>query len=168
MAIETERKFLILRPSDELLLSQTGSRKLDIIQTYLTPDGKTERRIRKITEGERVAYIYTEKRPISGTKSSRHEDERDISEEEYHALMNECITELTKTRFAFPFDGHIIEIDIYPHDIGGDGLYGYAVMEIELTSEDEKFSLPEFIKIKEELTGTGKFSNKAMAKPKRI
>lgn len=167
MAVETERKFLIVRPSMELLRSQPGVRSVDMIQTYLSYDGDTERRIRKITENSDVTYVYTEKKPIPGTKISRMEDERNVSENEYNCLMNECITELEKTRVSFPYENHTIEIDIYPYEIGGDALEGYAVMEVELSSPDEEFALPDFIQIKEELTGTKKFSNKAMAKPKR-
>ena len=95
------------------------------------------------------------------------EDEREISEAEYNELMKECITELSKTRFSFPYGGHVIEIDVYPHEIGGDALEGYAVLEVELSSEDEEFALPYFITVIEELTGKKKFSNKAMAKPKK-
>ncbi|MBR3998786.1 MAG: hypothetical protein IKI93_10645 [Clostridia bacterium] len=168
MAVETERKFLIVRPSWDILRSLPGVTEKKIVQTYLSYAGNTERRIRKITENGAVTYVYTEKRPIPGIRMSRMEDERGITEEEYRALMKECMTELDKTRIAFPYEGHIIEIDIYPHEIGGDALEGYAVMEVELSSPDEAFAIPGFIEVKEELTGTKKFSNKAMAKPKRI
>lgn len=167
MAVETERKFLIVRPDCALLEAQDGIRVTDMIQTYLTYDGETERRIRKITENGTVTYVHTRKTPIPGVKISRMEDEREITEEEYDRLMKECITELSKTRFSFPYGGHVIEIDVYPHEIGGDALDGYAVLEVELASEDEAFTLPDFITVTEELTGTKKFSNKAMAKPKK-
>ncbi len=167
MAVETERKFLIIRPDTDILDMQTGVRRLEITQTYLEYEGVTERRIRKITENGRVTYVHTRKTPISGSKLSRLEEECEISEEEYLSLMKECITELSKIRYAFPYAGHIIEIDIYPHEIGGDELEGYAVLEAELESADEIIEFPHFITIVEELTGTRKFSNKAMAKPKK-
>jgi len=168
MAVETERKFLIVRPSAELLRAQPGVRSVDMVQTYLSCAGNTERRIRKLTENGKITYVYTEKKPIPGIRMSRMEDEREVTEEEYRALMKECNTELDKTRVSFPYENHTIEIDIYPYEIGGDALEGYAVMEVELASPDEDFALPDFIEVKEELTGTKKFSNKAMAKPKRI
>ena len=168
MAIETERKFLIVLPPQDILVSQPGAKTAHMIQTYLSYAGSTERRIRKITENGEVSYVYTEKKPIPGVRMSRMEDERVITEEEYSRLMKECITELRKTRVSFPYENHTIEIDIYPHEIGGDALEGYAVMEVELSSPDEFFAIPDFIEIREELTGTKKFSNKAMAKPKRI
>jgi len=167
MAVETERKFLINRPDTSLLDAQTGVRRLEIVQTYLEYEGITERRIRKITENGAVKYIHTRKTPIAGTKISRFEDEWEIGEDEYLTLMKDCISELTKTRFAFPYAGHTIEIDIYPYEIGGDALEGYAILEAELESADEPIAFPDFVSVIEELTGTKKFSNKTMAKPKK-
>lgn len=167
MNIETERKFLIRLPSEEKLLSQDKLSVRRMTQTYLTPDGDTERRIRLIEENGAVSYIYTEKRPIAGSKISRYENEREITSDEYCRLMRECISELEKTRYSFPFGGHIIEIDVYPHDIGGEALDGYAVLEAELKEADEELTLPDFIEIVRELTGTREFSNKVLAKPKK-
>ena len=84
------------------------------------------------------------------------------------ALMLSCgfaMTRLTKTRYSFPFAGHTVEIDVYPHEIGGDALEGLAVMEIELESPDEAIEFPPFIRVIRELTGTREFSNKALARP---
>ena len=53
---------------------------------------------------------------------------------------------------------------MYPYEIGGEGLIGKAVLEVELRSEREDFALPEFIVIERELTGTKEFSNKTLAK----
>lgn len=162
--IEIERKFLIVLPSMEYLMSREGCTKLEITQTYLIKRNEdTERRIRKIKDGEKTAYIYTEKRNLS--RLSRHEDEHEISEDEYNErYMNESYSRLTKTRYSFPYDCHVIEIDVYPHDIGGDELDGYAVLEVELQSEHEEIHLPAEISVVRELTGTREFSNKTLAK----
>lgn len=168
MNIETERKFLIELPDADLLASLPGVRIRHMVQTYLTYEGKTERRIRRVTENGAVSYIYTEKRPVAETKISRYEDEREVTGDEYSALMRGCISELTKTRYAFPYRGHVIEIDVYPYEIGGDALDGKAVLEVELASAEEAFDLPEFITVLKELTGTREFSNKVLAKPKKI
>lgn len=162
--IEIERKFLIVLPSMEYLMSREGLTKLEITQTYLVRRNEdTERRIRKIKDGEKTSYIYTEKQSLS--KLSRHEDEHEISENEYNEkYIRESHSRLTKTRYSFPYDGHVIEIDVYPHDIGGDELDGYAVLEVELQSEHEEFCLPAEISVVRELTGTREFSNKTLAK----
>lgn len=167
MSIETERKFLIKLPDEAVMTSQRELRVKRMVQTYLEYRGNIERRIRMIEEGGDISYIYTEKRPIEGVKISRFEDEREVNGDEYAALMNECISELTKTRYSFPYCGHTIEIDVYPYEIGGDALIGKAVLEVELGDENEKFALPEWICVIKELTGTKEFSNKAMAKKKQ-
>lgn len=164
MGIETERKFLIELPSLDFVLSVDGCRVREIVQTYLKDERGTgaERRVRKITEGGVVTYVFTRKEHV--TKMSRIEDEREISPDEYARLYTEAKSELTKTRYAFPFGEHTVEIDVYPYEIGGDAMVGKAVLEVELESEDEDVRLPEFIKVIRELTGTGEFSNKKMAK----
>lgn len=167
MNIETERKFLIEMPERETLNSQTDLRVRQMVQTYLEYRGNTERRVRKIEESGVISYIYTEKRPIDGVKISRFEEEREISAEEYEELMSERVSELTKTRCSFPYRGHIVEIDVYPYEIGGDALVGKAVLEVELSDENESFDLPEWIRVIKELTGTREFSNKALAKKMR-
>ncbi len=167
MAIETERKFLILCPPISLLETQPSCRQWQIVQTYLQPTGQTERRIRSIREKNGVRYVYTEKSPIPGSKISRNETERELSLAEYNAMLTEAVSALTKTRFAFPYGEHTVEIDVYPPEIGGDALAGLAVLEVELGAEDEDFTLPAFITVVRELTGTKEFSNKALAKPVR-
>ncbi len=164
MSIETERKFLIELPDTKELCEIIGCRVLHIVQTYLWDEVGTgaERRIRRIEENGSTRYIFTRKEHI--TKMSRIEDEREISSDEYAALYSEAKSELSKTRYAFPFAAHTVEIDVYPYEIGGDALIGKAVLEVELEREDEAVELPDFIKVIRELTGTGEYSNKKLAR----
>jgi len=163
MHIEIERKFLIRLPKRDDL-TRAGAVSRFIRQTYLR-DGENgeERRIREVTESGKTTYIYTEKTKI--TRVSRTEDEREITRDEYLSLRREAKTELTKTRYAFPYEGHTVEIDVYPPEIGGEKMDGYAVLEVELGDEKEAFSLPDFIETVKELTGGREFSNKALARP---
>ena len=166
MHIETERKFLIKLPDAELLAAQ-NCRVLDITQTYLTVDNLSggETRVRRIEEDGKVSYIFTEKKRISAV--SRFENEYAISKRKYDKLIREAEDprQLTKTRYAFPYGERTVEIDVYPYEIGGEGLAGRAVLEVEMESEDERLILPDFIEIECELTGKKEFSNKSMAKP---
>ncbi|MBE6541473.1 MAG: hypothetical protein E7672_03395 [Ruminococcaceae bacterium] len=163
MATEIERKFLIKLPSEDFFADKKARRR-HIVQTYLTSDDAGERRVRRIEESGTISYVYTEKFPIENTKISRIENEREIDREEYERLLSDAYSELTKVRYTFPIESHVIEIDVYPHYIGGEALDGLAVMEIELTSEDEKFEIPDEIEVLRELTGTREFSNKVLAK----
>ena len=166
MAVETERKFLIRLPNLAFVASLPGCRVRHIRQTYLAnPGGKKhpERRLRRIEEDGRVTFVFTRKEKIS--KLSRLEDEREITEEEYRDFYAEAAAELTKTRYSFPFEGHVMEIDVYPPEIGGPGLDGRCVLEVELADEGEEFAVPDFLVIERELTGTKQFSNKTLAQP---
>ena len=164
MATETERKFLIIMPSDAFFARFSDTLTVrEITQTYLSAQ-KGERRVRKITEGGNTSYVYTEKYEIAGTKMSREEFEREITEEEYRTLYAEAVSELCKTRYSFEFNAHTIEIDMYPDEIGGEAMRGMCVLEVEIGSEDEKFTLPKEIEVLRELTGTREFSNKVLAK----
>ncbi len=164
MNIEIERKFLIMLPDESLLTQNAECRIRHIVQTYLKPLNNAERRIRRVTENGHVSYIYTEKRKCEGKSISRFEDEREITESEYLTLYGEAQSELTKTRYAFPFAVHTVEIDIYPDEIGGDLLHGRAVLEVELGAEDEEIVLPGEIKVVREITGDKAYSNKKLAK----
>lgn len=157
--IETEVKYLIDMPSIEGLLEIPSVRVKQIIQTYLfSPQGVT-RRIRKLEECGTVKYILTEKIRISDL--SALEDERIISEEEYNVLLLEADTGRTpieKTRYAFDYKDHTIEIDVYPfwNDV--------AILEIELSSEGEEYYIPDFINVLKNVTSDKQYKNANLAK----
>lgn len=165
MSTEIERKFLIRLPDFDTIPNR---RVQAITQTYLTSlphDPGLERRVRKITENGVTRWIYTEKRTLSNVGAAvREENEREISGEEYASKLTEAFSTLDKVRHSFPFGSHTVEIDVYPYEIGGDALLGLAVLEIEMADEHEEITIPPFIEVIRELTGTREFSNKAMAK----
>ena len=167
MNIEIERKFLIKRPDSDYLSSIDGCTVREIVQTYLYTDG-AERRIRKLVENGITTYIYTEKKRVPGAEISRFEDEREITAEEYVALYKEAAMELSKTRYSFPHAGRVVEIDVYPEEVGGELFRGRAILEIEMESEDEKLSIPDFINVIEEVTGRKEYSNKKLAEKNKI
>lgn len=165
MSTEIERKFLIRLPDFDAIPNR---RVQAITQTYLAAlpdDPGLERRVRKITENGVTRFIYTEKRTLSNHRAAvRQEDECEISSVAYESKLTEAFSALDKVRHSFPFDGHTVEIDVYPYEIGGAAMLGLAVLEIEMASEDEEITIPPFIEVVRELTGTREFSNKSMAK----
>lgn len=161
--LEIERKFLIKLPDCDYLTSREGCTIRHMTQTYLIRHDKdVERRTRKVEEGQKTVYYYTEK--VHRSSLTRYENESEITSDEYNELLSESYSRLTKTRYSFPYNGHVIEIDVYPYDIGGDAMIGLAVLEVELQSEREKFDIPAEIEVIRELTGTHEFSNKTLAK----
>lgn len=165
MNVETERKYLITFPDLAYLRTLDGCRVLEMRQTYLDrlPDEpQTERRVRTITENGVTSYVYTKKSPRAYL--SRFEDEREVTREEYECLRKDAYSELVKTRYAFPFAGHVMEIDVYPPEIGGEVFDGYAILEVEMSDPDEAVEFPEFLEIVREVTDDRRYHNKTLAK----
>ena len=162
--VETERKYLIRFPDLAYLRTIDSCRVMAMVQTYLErKEPEVERRVRSITEDGVTVYIYTEKRPRAYL--SRFEDEREVTREEYERLRKEDgYSELVKTRYAFPFAGHTMEIDVYPPEIGGEIFEGYAILEVEMDTPDEAVEFPEFLEILREVTDEKQYHNKTLAK----
>ncbi len=157
--LEIERKYLIERPDLNLLASLKNCRKVDIIQTYLTTNKNEERRVRQ--RGINGNFIFTLTNKIRVSNVSRIETEKRITEREYLNLLNEADTRLhqiKKERYCLMDNNKYYEIDIYPFAKHN------AICEIELASEDEKFTLPNFIKLKKEVTNDNRFSNHSIAR----
>ena len=157
--IETERKFLIRIPSFSDMECQPNFRIREITQTYLLSEGKKNLRIREIIENGQTTHIKTVKERIS--LLSCYEDESIISLEEYDRLLLSADKEkksIRKTRYSFEYCDHILEIDVY------DFWRDRATLEIELKSEDEAFSIPDFIKVVKEISTDGRYKNTNLAK----
>ena len=158
--IEIERKYIIEHPGDDWLISQPGSRKIEIIQTYLTSGTGETRRIRKWDENGKESYFKTTKRFISAI--TREENEEEISRDEYDSLKqdaNQCLSPIEKTRWRIPYEGHTLEIDHYVS-----WWNDRSILEIELNSEEEAFSVPPELHIIREVTMDMRYRNSSMAK----
>jgi adenylate cyclase len=85
--------------------------------------------------------------------ATRPEYEYEIPHDEAKELLdNFSISELSKVRYKILFDNKIWEVD----EFLGDNL-GLIVAEIELTSEEESFSIPSWVA--QEVTGEEKYYN---------
>lgn len=155
--VETERKFLIKKPLESVLENMEGLTKLRIFQTYLhSDDPSIERRIRQRGDGNSYEYIYTEKKTISAI--SRQETERRISKDEYLALLMESEKSIIKNRYCFVYKNQYFELDIYP------SWEEEAILEIELTSENQEVAIPEWIEVIKEVTEDPAYKNYNLAK----
>ena len=162
---EIERKFLIYYPNIKELENMSNCTKVDISQTYLKSNDDIERRVRARGINGDYLYYLTEKRKISNIK--RVEFERRLTQNEYLALLMETDNKLHtihKTRYCLSENNQYFEIDIYPE------WNNQAIMEIELSSENETIKTPEFIKIIKEVTDNNDYKNYQMAKemPKEL
>ena len=159
MGREIERKFLIALPDAGTLLAHPGCAVYAITQTYLLAPEGDEVRVRMKTQSGKTVYVKTLKRCLCGF--TREEIETEIAEAEYDALLlhaDPARRPIEKTRYALPYADHVIEVDVYPF------FSDCAIAEVELSSEEEAFSLPPFLYVIREVTDDPAYKNAALAK----
>ena len=155
---ETERKFLIEYPDLKWLESLPNCSKVDIIQTYLTLGSVDEVRVRQRGADGHYVYFQTSKREVSGMK--RVETERKLSQDEYLELLMNADTskrQIRKVRYCMMYEGQYFEIDIYPF------WNDRAIVEIELSDEDQEIVFPKELKIIREVTDDPRYRNSSLA-----
>ena len=156
---EIERKYLIRYPDIKTLQAQKGVEQWEIVQIYLTVSGPGEtRRIRQVVSGGEIKYYKTFKKHL--TDLSNEEDEGEIDQLEYIHLCQEqqpgC-KPLGKTRYRIPYEGHILEFDIYPF------WNDRAILEIELEREDEGAAIPDYVQIIRDVSADPAYKNRSLA-----
>lgn len=140
--IEIERKFLV-----RALPPEKPERRHKIRQGYIAREGGNVVRIRD-QDGR---YILSVKTPAKGI--GRFEIETEITADEGRVLLAACARKpIEKIREIYPAGGHIWEVDIF-----NGASKGLIVAEVELSSETEKVTLPDWIG--PEVTGLKKFYN---------
>ena len=157
--LEIERKYLIKKPEPTLIQKLINCKRVDIVQTYLNSKPDEEVRVRQ--RGLDGSYIYTMTTKKKQQNSLiRSETEKRITEREYLTALNNADTNLhqiRKSRYCIMDNNRYYEIDIYPFSKSN------AICEIELSSEDEKVELPEYIQLIKEVTDDAQYSNRALA-----
>ncbi len=151
MAQEIERKFLIKNKD----FKKESFKETKIVQGFLST--VPERTVRVRIKGDQG--FITVKGIGNESGASRFEWEKEISVDDANALL--AISEpgvIDKTRFLVKADGDLVfEVD----EFYGEN-EGLTVAEIELPSEDAKFSKPEWLG--EEVTGEVKYYNSMLMK----
>ena len=158
--LEIERKYLIRMPDVAALCALPGCVVSEIEQTYL-PDpapGATERiRLRRFSD--RTEYTHTVKIRLS--KVEAREDEETVDEGTYRSLLSRrdpALNTVIKTRYAFPLDGQVYEVDLYPF------WTRVAVLETELSDPARTAPIPPFLSVIREVTEDRAYSNRALAR----
>ena len=156
---EIERKYLIRYPDIKTLQAQKGVEQWEIVQIYLTVSGPGEtRRIRQVVSGGEIKYYKTCKKHL--TDLTNEEDEGEIDQLEYIHLCQEqqpgC-KPVGKTRYRIPYEGHILEFDIYPF------WNDRAILEIELEREDEGAAIPDYVQIIRDVSADPAYKNRSLA-----
>ena len=156
---EIERKFLIEYPDVCALEKLPNCKRVEIIQTYLiAPDGE-EMRVRQRGVDGNYIYFLTSKRKV--TELKRIEEERKISQHEYLRLLMDADPSrrpIRKTRYCLTFGKQYFEIDVYPF------WQDKAMLEIELSDENDQICFPDMIRVIKEVTDDPTYKNAALAK----
>ena len=143
MGIEIEHKFLVKNDS----FRNMAISSLHIRQGYLCRE--PERTVRVRIKGDK-GYL-TVKGKNHG--ASRTEFEYEINLEDAEKMLGMCVPPLLeKTRYIVPFEGHTWEVDEFAGNLAG-----LIMAEIEMASEDEDYSIPDFIG--EDITGNPSYYN---------
>lgn len=147
---EIERKFLV---TSEAFKSEAHKRTR-IVQGFLNTN--PERTVRVRIQGNDGFITIKGKSNKSGL--SRFEWEKQISQAEAEELLHICEPGIIeKTRYEIYSDNHTFEVD----DFIGEN-EGLIIAEIELDSENESFSKPEWLG--KEVTGNVKYYNSNLSK----
>ena len=156
---EIELKYLIRYPDIKTLQAQKGVEQWEIVQIYLTvPDPGETRRIRQVVSDGEIKYYKTFKRRLSDMSSE--EDEGEIDQMEFIRLSQEvhpACKPLVKTRYRIPYQGHVLEFDIYPF------WTDRAIMEIELERENEGAALPDYVQVIRDVSADIAYKNRSLA-----
>ena len=130
--MEIERKFTVdIEKWAEVIKPQPTS----IAQSYLSSSPECTVRVR--LKGEK-AYL-TIKGKTNGI--SRSEFEYEVPVDEVTEMMNTLASKtLSKKRYEINVGNHLWEVDVFEGKLAG-----LIIAEIELTSEDEVFELPEWV-----------------------
>lgn len=157
---EIERKYLIKRPTSQVLDSLPDVNRTEIEQIYLNrPNPSITRRIRKRgTKENGFKYYYTEKIPVSF--GEKIEIEKEIVSDEYLDLKKDIdkkTSPIYKERYCFNYKNQFFELDVYDFS---DEL---ATLEIELDNINTPVELPDFIELISDVTGDKRYSNAALS-----
>ena len=153
---EIERKFLIAMPAPEVIERGETSH---ITQTYLVGEPCTTERVRCRAWQDHTEYTHTIKRKLSNMR--RLEDEHQVDGDTYRQLLLRADPDrrvMEKDRCVLVIDGLIWELDIFPF------WKDRALLELELTGEEQRFTLPDCFTLIREVTDDPRYTNAALSR----
>ncbi len=157
--IEIERKFRLRALPDAGVLAANGAVPRRLVQVYLggEPFGRRVRRIER-ADGS-VEHRLTRKERIHAY--AFREEESVIEAAAYDALLAEAdpaMTPVRKTRWVVPHGDQVLEIDDF------EAPEGLVLLEVELRSDDEAVTLPDWLGEWREVTGDPAYLNVNLAR----
>ena len=151
-----KQKYLVHMPDTEELSRKYSVLPIEMMQTYLlSSDPEIERRIRQQSSLGDQLFFYTTKRV--GEDGTRWVTERPISEKDYVTYLMEAdlsLRSVRKLKYRFEYDGHRMELDVYPFSKDKAILFAFGA---------EPVKLPPEIEVIRNVTGDPYYKNRAFA-----
>jgi CYTH domain-containing protein len=149
MSQEIERKFLVNGDFEKEVISRKR-----IVQGYICAE--KDRTVRVRIQGDDC--FLTIKSASNERGLSRYEFEQQIAPSDAEELMKLCLPGMIdKVRHWIQVGSHTWEVDVFQGEHKG-----LVMAEIELSSEDESFEMPEWAE--EEVTGDPRYYNANLSK----
>ncbi|MDO8466716.1 MAG: AAA family ATPase [bacterium] len=158
VAIETERSFVV-HGGFQLQKIPIPFKKIHIEQVYLKGKAGEESRIRRRSQEDAGSVYYETRKLPAISAASRPENEWQISAREYASKLSLASPDhdiVRKNRFCFLYKNQYFELD---RILEPKRLFGLVRLEIELTEENDKVEIPDWLGKVEEVTGNPKWSN---------
>jgi predicted ATPase len=169
--VRMDNRYLVDIPADlENFSLQHNCVVQPIEQTYLQSKiPNVERRIRRITNGNDVAYYYTEREKRGQSLLTRREY-MPRNEREYLRLLDQADPSkktVTKTRYAFTNNNQHLILDVYPQDAHPQ-LGGKAILELkEIEKMGQELVVPQGLAGLEDITNDDRFAIVSLAAKKQ-
>jgi CYTH domain-containing protein/thymidylate kinase len=163
VALEIERKFLVKDGLDWTNIP-VAHQIIDIEQIYLKKEGKERIRIRKRGQTNEGVVCYETKKLPTDSPIVQIEKERKISLPDYLEKAQNADPDfdvIRKRRICFLWEKQYFELDIFTRPKRINGL---VLLEIELTEENDKVHIPDWLEPVEEVSENPKYKNKNLAR----
>ena len=173
--LEIERKYL-LQEHFSIQNIPVPYQRISIEQAYLKKEGERPRqRIRCRGQNDYCVYYLTEKTPSTGLPQvvrpsspqvgfAREEKEKRIRGKTYYELMKDIDPQrelIKKERICFLWKNQYFELDLF---LGPKWLKGMMLLEIELTEENDKVEIPNWLGKIKEVTDNPRYENSSLSK----
>lgn len=160
VTIKDQRKYLVCVANMDAL--ESISNKVSITQDYIKINEGYEYRVRKITQDNNASYhLNVQRREQNGERKVLKE--RALQEREYESLLlgkDDEYATVVKDRYSFVYKDQYFKFDIFDD--------GIMVLEVNVTKENPEISLPDFIRVRKEVTDDYDYSNIAIARRRKM
>lgn len=160
VTIKEQRKYLVSVVDLDKL--ESISNKVNIVQDYIKVNDGYEYRVRKISQDSNESYhLNVQKREQNGERKIL--SERVLQKREYEALLmskDDLYATVNKDRYSFVYGDQYFKLDFFDD--------GFMLLEVNVTKENPEISIPDFLKIRNEVTDDYEYSNIQIARRRKM